>query len=139
MRVNKFTISVLFLVILYLIAFALATLNNDYLKPLTEVGTNEPTDVPPPAEPIQIPPIVNPDGTKSYAVAPSLHIRITFEISGSYLSHSKYIAFTFGITLMNILEELVEQLAEHVRDITMFIVALLAFIHIQKGHSRITE
>jgi hypothetical protein len=124
-----FTTFVILLLVMFLFSSMLIVLNQDYLTPLIDIGTNEPSRMHPP-EPTQTPPTVNPDGTKNYTVDLVCSISMTFEIGGSYFSLSKYNAFTFGTILQEISMEIVKQLAEHIRDIAMIIVIFLAFITI---------
>jgi len=136
MKVNiTFKTFVILISIVFLFSSMLIVLNQDYLTPLIDIGTNEPSSVHP-QEPTQTPPTVNPDGTKNYTVDLVLPISMTFEIGGSYFSLSKYNVFTFGTILQEISMEIVKQLGEHVRDIAMIVVVFLAFITMRKTYSR---
>jgi len=130
-----FTSFVILLSMMFLCSFMLIFLNKDYLTPLIDIGINEPTSTHP-AEPMQTPATVNPDGTKNYTVDLVLCIEMTFEIGGSHFILSKYKAFTIGTILQEISMEIVNQLAEHVRDIGMVVVIFLAFTTLRKNYSR---
>ena len=130
----KFVAIQTLLLLVLLVSFTAIFLNRDYLTPLTDINTNEPTSEHHP-EPTQTPPTVNPDGTKNYTVDLVCSISTTFEIGGSYFSLSKYNVFTFGTILQEISMEIVKQLAEHIRDIVMIIVVFLAFITMRKTYS----
>jgi hypothetical protein len=136
MKINiAFTSFVILVLMMFLFSYMLIFLNKDYLTPLIDIGTNEPTNTHP-TEPTQTPPTVNPDGTKNYTVDLVWYTEMTFNLGGSHFSLSKYNTFTIGTILQEILMEIVNQLAEHVRDIGIIVVIFLAFIAIRKTYSR---
>jgi hypothetical protein len=123
-----FNTSVILLLMVFLFSFIVIVPNQNYVTPLTDVSINSKNPPAQSSEPIQSQPKINPDGTKNFTVDLSCPISVTWEIGGSYFSSSKFTAFTFGTILQEISMEIIEQLAEHVRDIVMLTVIFLALI-----------
>jgi hypothetical protein len=119
----KFVALETLLLLVLLFSFTAIFLNRDYLTPLTDINTNEPTSEHHP-EPTQAPPTVNPDGTKNYTVDLSLKISMTFEIGGSYFNSRKYDAFTIATCLKEVSSDFLNQLRENNIDIVVIFLAI---------------
>ncbi len=124
----KFVAIQTLLLLVLLVSLPVIFLNRDYLTPLTDMNTNEPTSEHHPepacALPTQTPPTVNPDGTTSYTIDLSLEISMTFGIGGSYFNSRKYDAFTIATCLKEVSSNLLKQLRENNIDIVVIFLAI---------------